>query len=40
MRYYDDLPFKDIGALLDLSENTANQRCVRALLKIKKMLGA
>jgi RNA polymerase sigma-70 factor (ECF subfamily) len=38
MRYFDDLSFPQIGAILGMSDNTANVRCVRALLKLKKLL--
>ena len=38
LRFYERLPFKAIAAIVGLEENTANQRCVRALLKLKKYL--
>jgi RNA polymerase sigma-70 factor (ECF subfamily) len=38
LRFYERLPFKAIAAIVGLEENTANQRCVRALLKLKKFL--
>ena len=38
MHYFDGLTFKQIGAVLGVAENTANARCVRALLKLRKLL--
>jgi RNA polymerase sigma-70 factor (ECF subfamily) len=38
LRFYEHLPFKAIASIVDLEPNTANQRCVRALLKLKKYL--
>jgi RNA polymerase sigma-70 factor (ECF subfamily) len=38
LRFYEHLPFKAIATIVDLEPNTANQRCVRALLKLKKHL--
>jgi RNA polymerase sigma-70 factor (ECF subfamily) len=38
LRFYEHLPFKAIGTIIGLEANTANQRCVRALLKLKKYL--
>jgi RNA polymerase sigma factor (sigma-70 family) len=37
-RFYERLPFKAISAIVGLEPNTANQRCARALLKMKKHL--
>ena len=38
LRFYEHLPFKAIATIVGLEANTANQRCVRALLKLKKYL--
>ena len=38
LRFYEHLPFKAIATIVGLEPNTANQRCVRALLKLKKYL--
>jgi RNA polymerase sigma-70 factor (ECF subfamily) len=38
LRFYERLPFRAIATIVGLEENTANQRCVRALLKLKKHL--
>jgi RNA polymerase sigma-70 factor (ECF subfamily) len=38
LRFYEHLPFKAIATIVGLETNTANQRCVRALLKLKKYL--
>jgi RNA polymerase sigma-70 factor (ECF subfamily) len=38
LRFYEHLPFKAIAVIVELEPNTANQRCVRALLKLKKHL--
>jgi DNA-directed RNA polymerase specialized sigma24 family protein len=38
MRFFEDLSFNDIGRVLGIKPNTANARCVRALLKIKQYL--
>lgn len=38
MHYFDGLTFRQIGVVLGVPENTANARCVRALLKLKKRL--
>ena len=38
LRFYEHLPFKAIATIVGLEPNTANQRCVRALLKLKKFL--
>lgn len=38
LRFYEHLPFKAIASIVGLEPNTANQRCVRALLKLKKYL--
>ncbi len=38
LRFYEHLPFRAIGTIVGLEANTANQRCVRALLKLKKHL--
>jgi RNA polymerase sigma factor (sigma-70 family) len=38
MRFFDDLSFKDIAAILGMKENTASVRCARALLKIRGLL--
>jgi RNA polymerase sigma-70 factor (ECF subfamily) len=38
LRFYEHLPFKAIGSIVGLEANTANQRCVRALLRLKKYL--
>jgi RNA polymerase sigma-70 factor (ECF subfamily) len=38
LRFYERLPFKAIAAIVGLEPNTANQRCARALLKLKKYL--
>lgn len=38
MRYFDDLGFKDIAAILGIKDNTASVRCARALLKIRELL--
>ena len=38
LRFYERLPFKAIATVVGLEPNTANQRCVRALLKLKKYL--
>jgi RNA polymerase sigma-70 factor (ECF subfamily) len=40
MHYFDNLTFPQIGALLGMTDNAANVRCVRALLKLKKLLPA
>jgi RNA polymerase sigma factor (sigma-70 family) len=38
MHYFDGLKFPQIGAILGMTDNAANVRCVRALLKLKKLL--
>jgi RNA polymerase sigma-70 factor (ECF subfamily) len=38
LRFYEHLPFKAIATIVGLEPNTANQRCARALLKLKKYL--
>jgi RNA polymerase sigma-70 factor (ECF subfamily) len=38
LRFYESMPFKAIAAIVGLEPNTANQRCARALLKLKKYL--
>lgn len=38
LRYFDGLAFAEIATILDLTENTANQRAVRALLKLKRLI--
>jgi RNA polymerase sigma-70 factor (ECF subfamily) len=38
MHYFDGLTFPQIGAVLGMTENAANVRCVRALLRLKKRL--
>jgi RNA polymerase sigma factor (sigma-70 family) len=38
MHYFDGLTFPQIGAILGMTDNAANVRCVRALLKLKKRL--
>jgi RNA polymerase sigma factor (sigma-70 family) len=38
LHYFDGLNFAQIGTLLDLTQNTANQKCARALLKLKSHL--
>jgi RNA polymerase sigma-70 factor (ECF subfamily) len=38
LRFYERLPFRAIATIVGLEENTANQRCVRALMKLKKHL--
>jgi RNA polymerase sigma-70 factor (ECF subfamily) len=38
MRYFDELAFKDIAAILEIKENTATVRCARALLKLRGLL--
>jgi RNA polymerase sigma-70 factor (ECF subfamily) len=38
LRFYEHLPFRAIGTIVGLEANTANKRCVRALLKLKKYL--
>jgi RNA polymerase sigma factor (sigma-70 family) len=38
MHYFDDLTFAQIGAILGMTANAANVRCVRALLKLRKFL--
>jgi RNA polymerase sigma-70 factor, ECF subfamily len=37
MRHFDQLTFGEIGQVLDLPENTANQRYVRALRRLKDL---
>lgn len=36
LRYIDNIKFKEIGKLLGISENTANQKCERTLKKLKE----
>ena len=38
LRYFDNLNFAAIAVIVGLSENTTNQRAVRALLKLKKLI--
>ena len=37
LRGYDELSFQEIGELLDISENTATVRYVRALRRLKDL---
>ncbi len=36
-RYFDDLTFKEAADYFDVSENTATQRCLRALRRLQKL---
>jgi RNA polymerase sigma-70 factor (ECF subfamily) len=38
MHYFDDLSFPQIGEILKMTGNAVNVRCVRALLKLRKLL--
>ncbi len=38
LRYFDDLSFTQIGAILDLKENTANTRALRAAMKLRRLI--
>ncbi len=38
LRYFDDLSFAQIGTILDLKENTANTRALRAALKFRRLI--
>jgi RNA polymerase sigma-70 factor (ECF subfamily) len=37
LRYFDDLTFGEAGEVLDLSENAATQRCLRALRRLREV---
>ncbi len=37
-RYFDGLSFAEIGAILGLTENTANKRSIRAAVKFRKLI--
>jgi RNA polymerase sigma-70 factor (ECF subfamily) len=39
MRHFDDLPFKEAAEVLGIERNAAEQRYVRALLRLKKELA-
>ncbi len=36
-RYQDDLTFEELGQHFGVSENTATQRCLRALRRLQKL---
>ena len=38
MHYFDELSFPQIGDILGMTGNAVNVRCVRALLKLRKLL--
>ncbi len=38
LRYFDDMSFPEITAILDLKANTANQRALRALMTLRKLI--
>jgi len=38
LRYFDSLSFAQIGAILNLKENTANARAVRAAVKFRRLI--
>jgi RNA polymerase sigma factor (sigma-70 family) len=37
-RHFDQFPFRDVATVLEISENTAIQRYVRALRRLKDLL--
>ena len=39
MRNYEDLPYGEIAALLDITPSAARQRHGRALIKLSQLLG-
>lgn len=38
MRFFEGRPFKEIGEILDITENNAKVKCYRILEKMKKMI--
>ncbi len=37
MHHFDELSYREVGAVLDISEDAAAQRYARALLRLKRL---